>query len=261
MENLSIIVVEDDFSACDRFMKCINEFKDLLIVSSTNNASKALEDIHDYEPDVVILDLELHHGSGTGLDILTGLKQMHLPRKPYILITTNNSSQITYNYARSLGADFIMSKHQDNYSETVVLNFINEIKELLLAKQDSTPEQKGKHTETPNQKEKRIIRWITSELDAVGVSPKAVGYKYLRDAIYMYNEDNILFLCNKIGEIYGKSESSVERAMQNAIHRAWKKADIQDLLEHYTAKVNSDKGCPTITEFICYYANKLKYEF
>ena len=52
-----------------------------------------------------------------------------------------------------------------------------------------------------------------------------------------------------------------ERAMQNAIHRAWKKADIEDLLKHYTAKVNSEKGCPTITEFICYYANKLKYEF
>ena len=39
------------------------------------------------------------------------------------------------------------------------------------------------------------------------------------------------------------------------------KTDIEDLLKHYTAKVNSEKGCPTITEFICYYANKLKYEF
>ena len=259
MRNLSIIVVEDDTAACDRFVQCANEIEEVSIVSLTNSASKAIEDIHDYQPDVIILDLELHYGSGTGLDVLMGLKQIQLPTKPYILITTNNSSQITFDYARTLGADFIMSKHQDHYSETKVLSFIAMMKNLIFAKQNSTKE--NTNTETPKQKEKRMIRWITSELDAIGISPKAVGYKYLIDAIYMYSEDNILFLCNKIGEIYGKSESSVERAMQNAIHRAWKKADIEDLLKHYTAKVNSEKGCPTIKEFICYYAKKLKYEF
>ena len=213
MRNLSIIVVEDDTAACDRFVQCANEIEEVSIVSLTNSASKAIEDIHDYQPDVIILDLELHYGSGTGLDVLMGLKQIQLPTKPYILITTNNSSQITFDYARTLGADFIMSKHQDHYSETKVLSFIAMMKNLIFAKQNSTKE--NTNTETPKQKEKRMIRWITSELDAIGISPKAVGYKYLIDAIYMYSEDNILFLCNKIGEIYGKSESSVERAMQN----------------------------------------------
>ncbi len=118
--------------------QCANEIEEVSIISLTNSASKAIENIHDYQPDVIILDLELHYGSGTGLDVLMGLKQMHLPTKPYILITTNNSSQITFDYARSLELTFIMSKHQDHYSETKVLNFIAMMKNLIFAKQNST---------------------------------------------------------------------------------------------------------------------------
>ena len=49
MRNLSIIVVEDDTAACDRFVQCANEIEEVSIVSLTNSASKAIEDIHDYQ--------------------------------------------------------------------------------------------------------------------------------------------------------------------------------------------------------------------
>lgn len=49
--------------------------------------------------------------------------------------------------------------------------------------------------------------------------------------------------------------------MQNALNRAWKQTDVDELLVHYTAKVNTERGVPTITEFIYYYANKLKNEY
>ena len=68
-------------------------------------------------------------------------------------------------------------------------------------------------------------------------------------------------ICTLIAENHRKSEASVERAMQNAINRAWKTSDINELLYHYTAKINSTRGNPTITEFICYYANKLRNEY
>lgn len=50
------------------------------------------------------------------------------------------------------------------------------------------------------------------------------------------------------------------RAMQNSINRAWSTSDIQDLLDNYTAKIKSDKGVPTVTEFIYFYAQKIKNE-
>ena len=49
--------------------------------------------------------------------------------------------------------------------------------------------------------------------------------------------------------------------MQNAIAKAWRTTPIDDLLKYYTAKISSDKGIPTITEFIYHYANKLKIEY
>ena len=61
--------------------------------------------------------------------------------------------------------------------------------------------------------------------------------------------------------MYEKNDTSVERAMQNAINRAWRSSDIEDLQRYYTAKVDPLKGVPTMTEFIYYYVNKIKSEY
>ena len=64
-----------------------------------------------------------------------------------------------------------------------------------------------------------------------------------------------------MSEKYGKTEASVERAMQSAIDRAWKTAYIDDLEKYYTARINSTRGVPTLKEFIYYYAEKIKHEY
>ena len=248
MEELTIIIVEDEPETCKNFATYADELDELLIVSITNDASKALTDIQDFIPDVVILDLELHLGCGNGLELLYGLSRLHLDSNPYILITTNNSSNITFEYARQLGADFIMSKHQNDYSERNVLNFLKMMKSVIKNRPSTIPSALLT-TETPELYKKRITRRIMSELNLVGINPKTVGYQYLIDAIHI------------IIKKYGKTESSVERAMQNAISRAWKKTDIDELYQHYTAKIHSEKGTPTITEFIYYYANKIKNDY
>ena len=70
-------------------------------------------------------------------------------------------------------------------------------------------------------------------------------------------EDPSAHLSRSLVKIYQKSEKSIERAMQNAIKRAWDTNDIDTLLRHYTAYIRPDKGFPTLMEFICYYANKI----
>ena len=46
--------------------------------------------------------------------------------------------------------------------------------------------------------------------------------------------------------------------MQNAIKQAWTTNDVEDLLQFYTARIRPDRGAPTLMEFVCYYANKIK---
>ena len=48
--------------------------------------------------------------------------------------------------------------------------------------------------------------------------------------------------------------------MQNAIEKAWKTSCIEDLKKYYTARISSSRGVPTMTEFIYYYAEKIKNE-
>lgn len=67
--------------------------------------------------------------------------------------------------------------------------------------------------------------------------------------------------CDYVARKWGKAESSVERAMQNAINRAWNMADTKELLANYTAIIKSDRGVPTLTEFIYYYAMKIRPDF
>ena len=257
---LTVLLVEDDEKTCDEFVRNTDELDDVDLVGITDNSCKAIEYVKDYLPDAVILDLELHQGGGNGLIFLQELKKMHLPVNPYILITTNNTSMITYEYARQSGADFIMAKHQSDYSAKGAVEFLRMMKSVILGRMGCAASPHAT-TETPDQRNKRIVRKISLELDYVGISPKAVGYQYLIDAVQLVIEKPEKNICAMIGMQYGKTDSSVERAMQNAINKAWRTTDIDDLAKHYTARISSDKGVPTITEFIYYYANKIKNEY
>jgi len=258
---LEILIVEDEISICKEFDEQISDTEDMLLIGTTNDADTATEYIKDYEPDVVILDLELHHGSGNGLTVLHSLQGLNLSRKPYILITTNNSSHTTFEIARTLGADFIMSKHQSNYCTKAVLDFLRMIMPTIKSSHHLHSTIKDNTTETKEQYTRRIRRHIMTELNHVGINPKSIGYTYLTDAIMTMHSSPSQNVCTTIADKYHKSEASVERAMQNAINRAWKVNDINELLQHYTAKISSSKGNPTLTEFICYYSNKLRNEY
>lgn len=257
---LSVLLVEDDPQACEGIATYIDTLDDVILTSITNNASKAEQMILDTLPDAVILDLELHGGSGSGLSLLQALHSTPPAKMPYILITTNNSSAVTYEAARQLGADFILSKHQNDYSAQSVVEFLRVLK-YVIQKNHEKINQGQDSTESPAQKNRRITRRICLELDRVGISTKAKGYQYLADAILLVSKAPTPNLCTIIGQKYGKTESSVERAMQNAIAKAWRTTPIDDLLTYYTAKINSEKGVPTMTEFIYYYANKIKNEY
>lgn len=256
---LSVLLVEDDLIACNEFKNYMEE-EGISLIGVTNNSKKAIDYVKDYLPDVIILDLELHKGSGNGVSVLVDIKKLNLHIPPYILVTTNNSSQITHESVRNLGADFILSKHQADYSTKNVLNFLNIMKPTILSSKSSSIT--GASTiEAPVIKNKRIICRINTELNFIGINPKAIGYQYLVDAICLVIKQPLHNLCNAIGKNYKKTEASVERAMQNAINKAWRSTDIDDLLKYYTARINSEKGVPTLTEFIYYYANKIKNEY
>jgi len=259
-KTLSVLLVEDEPDECDAFVQYIDTLEDVRLVQTTNNADKALEYARDYLPDVIILDLELHKGKGNGIAFLAALNQACLTVTPYILVTTNNISDMTHMQVRRLGADFIMVKSQSDYSVKSVIEFLQALKDSIHNLRKKKMDSNGLDEAPPAEMERRLLTRVSTEMDLIGVSPKAIGRKYLIDAIILIIDGQEHNIIPTIAKKYSKSDASVERAMQNAINRTWNTADIEDLQTYYTAKITSDKAVPTLTEFIYYYANKFKLE-
>ncbi len=254
---ISILVIEDDNTACRELKESIERHEELKLVETTNNAHDALNLVRSHLPNVILLDLELHRGGGNGLIFLHELAKLHLDHPPYILITTNNMSEVTLEQAKELGADFTLTKYEDGYcAEYVIENIL--LMRNAIRKKNSTvlplPDM------TPAQAEQLLINRIQRELDLLGVSTKLIGYLYLVDAILLTIQGHIGNLARALVPKYQKSEKSIERAMQSAIKQTWQSADIDDLLVYYTAKVRPERGCPTLMEFVSYYALKIKKE-
>lgn len=252
---LSILLIEDDINACYEIQNCFDNIEDMKLVGMTNNAHEALEMVRSFLPDIILLDLELHTGGGNGLLFLMELRKLNLPFVPYILITTNNVSQITLDSARQLGADFILTKYEAGYSAKYVLEFVQLMKPAILSHKSTANKA---NMETPQTITKpNLTQRIQRELNLVGISPKAIGYQYLVESIKITMEKPEANLSSILAAKYSKSTASIERAMQNAINRAWQTNDPEDLLKYYTARIRSDRGVPTMMEFIYYYATQL----
>lgn len=259
-KRLNVLLVEDDIASCKEISHEFENYPDdLMLIGTTDRSSEAFSLVTDSLPDVVILDLELHKGGGDGLSFLKQLQNSDITYLPYILITTNNISVVTHQIARNFGADFIMTKNQVGYNAKSIAEFLINVKSVVINKRYNTLNDSICESET--EKEKRIQKRLCAELNKVGISPKAKGYQYLIDAITIASKNKTSRISAAIANKYKKTQTSVERAMQNAINQAWKTSDINDLLKYYTARINPDKGVPTVTEFIYYYARIIKSEY
>jgi CheY-like chemotaxis protein len=229
---------------------------DVRLVGVTNHITKALQRVKDSLPDAIILDLELHKGYGNGLSFLDSLRELELSAPLYILVTTNNISYITHEGARKMGADFIMVKSQEGYSAKFVVDFLRSMKNIIHSNRKIATV--ATLAESQQQKQQRINGRVIAELDRIGIPPNVVGRKYLMDGIVLIVNQRNERIYETLSTKYAKTEASVERAMHNAIEKAWKTANIEDLERYYTARIRSTKGMPTIMEFLYYYAEKIR---
>ena len=183
----------------------------------------------------------------------------HCDKKlPYILITTQNTSNVTLEAARQLGADFIITKYERDYSAQKPVELLRMMRNAI--QKHSSPDTTVP-TLTPAEQNRKLTIRIHRELDAVGISPKAIGYEYLTEAIIIATKEAVPNLPKLIADNHhGKTPASIERAMQNAINKAWSNGNPEDLARNYTAVINYERGVPTLTEFIYHYANKFRNE-
>ncbi|MCL1823416.1 MAG: response regulator [Oscillospiraceae bacterium] len=255
---LKILLIEDEPAECAAISRYVESTEGVQLIGATNSIGKAYSDVCDFMPDAVILDMELHKGEGDGINFLEKLAYSSVIR-PFILVTTDNTSKTVFEKARSLGADFIISKSQENYSAEYVIDFLISMKSTIFFRKNRQGLPEDVLTvDDPEETTRRILKRIDTELDQIGINPKVLGRKYLIDAIIMTMVKPEPNFCGVIAQKYNKSSQSINHAMSTAIVKAWSKTPMNELRRYYTAIFDARKGYPTFSEFVHYYARKIK---
>lgn len=257
---LNIILIEDDKAECARFEKYIKARDDVNLIATTDSDIEGLELINKHLPDAIILDIELHNGTGNAnsFDLIETLQKTKFSKRPKIVVNTVVSSNTVYDYLHDKGIDLIFYKKQQNYSIENVINTLV----LLSGYSEDTSLTGNIVVEDTKENEQKISNIINDELNLIGIGLHMQGRKYLHDAIYyLITNSNggekisaVQYLVSK----YKRASSTISRDMQNAILHAWRVSSLEDLETYYTAKINYETGVPTPTEFIYYYCDKIK---
>lgn len=264
---MTILIIEDDSAECLKFEECTANMPEIKIIGMTNSSYEGIRFAEHYLPEAIILDLELHNGSGSGVHFLNELPNSMVSNDPFIFLTTNITAEIVLGMAREAGVTWIFSKKQIDYSVAMVFDMALQLRKTKERTNHSmTVETDNKvHIETLEERRERIIKRIEYELDLLGVPRMLKGRVYLVEGIYFLAEVNLTDLKLKkdtviehLSKLYNRNGTAITRTMQTAIRNTWKNSLTEDLMKHYTDRVNYRTGIPTTNEFLRYYAKRIR---
>lgn len=254
---MKILIIEDDINDCNNFISCIKKREDVELVAVTDSDIEGLKYVKAKHPEGIVLDIELNNsasGNADSLEFLSNLKKLNLNYEPVVIVTTHVNSKRTYDILHRNGVDLILYKDHPKYScDHVLNNFINLRKDFYKVNTKSIEE------ELKEEKDK-VSDLIDYELDLIGVTSNLKGRQYVHDAIsyLIENENTNTSVIQYLTKIYKKSGNTITNGIQNAIIHAWRVSPIEELLKHYTARINVETGLPTPMEFIYFYVDKIK---
>lgn len=249
------IVIEDDGFICSEYREKTKSRDNLYLIDTTGNAKDGLKMVLEYDPDAVVLDIELNDGEGTGITFLEDLKAACPGRKPLILVVTNITSSFLHNLIRAKGGDMIITKTKSDYNIDFVLDTLESLASRTAIENNRrmAATQAIAKAEFEKKRKNRII----NEMELLGVKPNVKGFKYLCDAIELYCDGQTDKLAQIIADKYRVSADSADKAMRHAIITAWNR-DKENFMNRYSGYIDKELGLPHLMSLIAHYAEKIQ---
>jgi len=262
---MRLLLIEDELSICLKFSDCAKRRTDIIFIGMTDSCDEGVKLVKSGLPEGVIVDLHLIKGTGSGLQFLEVMQETDLTFQPLVAVTTSNQSEVVHRRIEELGADWFFSKTQQDYDEDFVVETLLSLRKTLYVKQKGLAARcealkSGAIVESPDDRRDRIYKRIDTELDLIGIRARLKGREYLREAIYIkiHAEKQPGSAIEDVARNYRVAYGTVSKVMQTAIYNAWDSEDIDEIHEHYTARVSSKTGVPSPSDFIFYYATKIR---
>lgn len=254
---MDIVIVEDNKDMCNSMVNFFEKDTELNVIGVSNSGIEGLNLIIEKKPDIALIDIILP--GKDGLAVLEELNSLGITKgqTDCIVLSAVSSDNITLK-AFQLGAKYVMLKpcdlttlsrrikefrsYKDEYAATIDMPIIN------INKNESIS----------------MERRIASILNEIGIMPNLKGYKYLRMAIMMSLEDEVLlegitkFLYPDIAKENRTTYTRVERAIRHALETAWDKGNGK-IYYKILGYMDSNNGKrPTNSEFIASIVDYLK---
>lgn len=184
-----------------------DQLKTSYIIRMCTEGKEALEEMHAFGPDVMILDLTL-----PGMDGISLLQRAAAAgMRPVVLATTRFLNDYVLKSAEILGVGYLMVKPCDVGATVERLSDLTEtIQEPVFSRPDA-----------------RNV--VSNLLLSLGIPTKLRGYPCLREAILEVmrepGQQVTKTLYPRVAQLCGGNGTQVERAIRGAIKAAWEKRD------------------------------------
>lgn len=265
-EEVKILLVDADFIWTEEVKVALEE-DDFRKIKVCVDGEKAIREIAEFEPDIVIVDQMTTHKDG--LAVIQHIRGNELDIE--VILTTRHISDILMYKASSLNIQYIIVKPA---MEEVVIARVNDIVDMKLRNASTLAVDVERYDEGEEIDEDplMIIDEIGLEsnigriLMTFGIRVNLKGYKYLKTAIVMtiMNEHITSAMTRElypqIARRFSTTDTSVERDMRHAIETAWTNAPIKYKKAYFGnqyLKENADRK-PTNSLFINTIAEKLR---
>lgn len=109
-------IVENSVVMNQRLEEMLTEIPGVEVVGQADNSVDAIKDIKNKRPELILLDIRLNKGGGTGFEVLRDIREWSQDIK--VIVITNYPYPQYEEMSRKLGADFFFNK-AGNFDEVI----------------------------------------------------------------------------------------------------------------------------------------------
>ncbi len=122
-KGLKVLLIDDTVLILQRLKSLLSEVKEVSRTESATSAEEALDMLDGYQPDIMVLDINMPGMSGIEMLRRLSVNQMV---KPVVIMLTNNTFMGYRDECMRLGADFFLDKSRDFLMIPSILEKIQE---------------------------------------------------------------------------------------------------------------------------------------
>lgn len=253
--SISVLIADDNNELAQELADYIATVADMKVCAIASNGKEAFSLILETKPDVILLDMVMPELDGIG--VLKKLKNVHLDKKPVVIVHSISTLARTIEAALTLGADYYLLKPQ---SCERICETIKEFTAVQIPDTEISQNTASKNISCD------LETIVTDFIHELGVPAHIKGYQYIRSAIMMVvdNMDLLNFITKQlypdIAKAYNTTASRVERAIRHSIEVAWSRGKPETMNNIFGYTIHTGKGKPTNSEFIAMVADRIRLQ-